>query len=97
MTRSIPGKILIPSATYLLLRPTYFELIRCETFLTNSVPSSNFAYSATARSRPVLYHHNTLFYSHYNTMLPICIKVLYHPSFFNFHICALGLTIHQGL
>ena len=24
------------------------------------------------------YHHNTFFYSHYNTMLPIFIKALFH-------------------
>ena len=34
------------------------------------------------------YHHNSLFYSHHNTMSPICMKALYHPSF---------LILHQGL
>ena len=31
------------------------------------------------------YHHNILSYSHYHTMLPICIKVLYHPRFLTLH------------
>ena len=31
------------------------------------------------------YHRKSLFYSHYNTMLPIFIKALYHPPFLNLH------------
>ena len=61
--------------------------------LNNSTP--NFTNTSIVLSG---YHNNTLFYSHYNIMLPICIKALFHPPFLNLQrIRGLGLTLHQGL
>ena len=42
------------------------------------------------------YHHNTLIYSHYNTMLPICTKPLYHPSILNLHQGLISRSIQQS-
>ena len=42
------------------------------------------------------YHHNILSYSHYHTMLPICIKVLYHPRFLNLHKELISKPMQHG-
>ena len=42
------------------------------------------------------YHRKSLFYSHYNTMLPIFIKALYHPPFLNLHQGLISKSMQQS-
>ena len=49
-----PEKYIIPSAMYISVAMSYllWAYVGYEAFFTNSVPSSNFAYSATVTPRP---------------------------------------------
>ena len=47
-----PEKSVISSTRYISVAMSYLLEVGYETFFTNSVPSSNFAYSATVKPRP---------------------------------------------